>query len=191
MARLRAANNLNHEASPTKPHVQDHHSGKTYHDPRRSSMGFKDDDAIRRAGYASSDRHAVPDGTDRRARFREGLERSSSSRKSGRSSKCSPILYGRANARIIGKYDPEERRSFRITANSSPTSSGARPAPPVAKTRMESAEAWLKRLDEIHDRSKVVTLAPARGIAQLPHNTSVTAGERHYPPASAATMAMG
>ena len=57
------------------------------------------------------------------------------------------VLYGRANApRIVGKFDEEERSSRPTTASSNPTSSSARcSSARPRKTRIESAENWLKR----------------------------------------------
>jgi indolepyruvate ferredoxin oxidoreductase len=84
-------------------------------------------------------------------------------------------LYGRANApRIVGKLDEKDQPLLPYHGEfESDILVRALLARLSQKARIESAEAWLKRLDEIHARSKVVTLArPAWFCSGCPHNTS-------------------
>jgi indolepyruvate ferredoxin oxidoreductase len=85
------------------------------------------------------------------------------------------VLYGSANApRIVGKFDEEE--------NTLLPHYGEFEADVIAraltkrlsrKTRVESAEAWLARVDEIHDRAKLPTAGRTAWFCSgCPHNTS-------------------
>ena len=71
------------------------------------------------------------------------------------------VLYGRANApRIVGKFDEEEKELLPHYGEfESDIIVRALLKRLGRKTRIESAENWLKRLDEIHARTKLPTAA--------------------------------
>ncbi len=88
------------------------------------------------------------------------------------------VLYGMANApRIVGKFDEEERELLPHYGEfESDTIVRALLKRLSRKTRIESAENWLKRLDEIHSRSKLPTaVRTAWYCSGCPHNTSTQA----------------
>src|SRR5258706_1352574 len=90
------------------------------------------------------------------------------------------VLYGSANApRIVGKFDEEERELLPGYGEfESDVIGRALTGRLSRKARVESAEAWLARLDEVHARGK---LAPATRTAWYcsgcPHNSSTQAVE--------------
>ena len=88
------------------------------------------------------------------------------------------VLYGMANApRIVGKFDEEERELLPHYGEfESDTIVRALLKRLSRKTRIESAENWLKRLDEIHSRNKLPTaVRTAWYCSGCPHNTSTKA----------------
>ena len=88
------------------------------------------------------------------------------------------ILYGTANApRIVGKFDEEEKELLPHYGEfESDIIVRALLKRMSRKTRVESAENWLKRLDEIHARSKLPTTnRTAWYCSGCPHNTSTQA----------------
>ncbi|WP_153162765.1 indolepyruvate ferredoxin oxidoreductase family protein [Zoogloea sp. 1C4] len=90
------------------------------------------------------------------------------------------VLYGRANApRIVGKFDEEEKELLPHYGEfESDVIVRALLKRLGRKTRIESAEAWLKRLDEIHARTKLPTTArTAWYCSGCPHNSSTVAPE--------------
>jgi indolepyruvate ferredoxin oxidoreductase len=87
-------------------------------------------------------------------------------------------LYGRAHApRIVGKLDEEERPLLPHHGEFEPhTIARALLQRLTRKARIESAEAWLKRLDAIHARTKEPTAArTAWYCSGCPHNSSTQA----------------
>lgn len=88
------------------------------------------------------------------------------------------ILYGMANApRIVGKFDEEEKELLPHYGEfESDTIVRALLKRLSRKTRIESAENWLKRLDEIHSRNKLPTaVRTAWFCSGCPHNSSTQA----------------
>ena len=88
------------------------------------------------------------------------------------------VLYGRANApRIVGKFDEEEKELLPHYGEfESDIIVRALLKRLGRKTRIESAENWLKRLDEIHARTKLPTAARTAWFCSgCPHNSSTVA----------------
>ncbi len=90
------------------------------------------------------------------------------------------VLYGRANApRIVGKFDEEDKELLPHYGEfESDVIIRALLKRLSRKTRIESAEAWLKRLDEIHVRVKLPTAGRTAWFCSgCPHNSSTVAPE--------------
>jgi indolepyruvate ferredoxin oxidoreductase len=90
------------------------------------------------------------------------------------------VLYGQANApRIVGKFDENEKELLPHYGEfESDVIGRALTARLSQKARVESAEAWLKRLDEIHVRDKLATTTrTAWYCSGCPHNSSTAAPE--------------
>ena len=90
------------------------------------------------------------------------------------------VLYGMANApRIVGKFDEEEKELLPHYGEFESDVIGRALTKRLSrKTRVESAEAWLKRLDEIHARDKLPTATrTAWYCSGCPHNSSTVAPE--------------
>jgi indolepyruvate ferredoxin oxidoreductase len=90
------------------------------------------------------------------------------------------VLYGRANApRIVGKFDEEERELLPGYGEFESDVIGRALTRRLSqKARVESAEAWLSRLDEIHARGKLSTATrTAWYCSGCPHNSSTAAVE--------------
>lgn len=88
------------------------------------------------------------------------------------------VLYGMANApRIVGKFDEEDKELLPHYGEfESDTLVRALLKRLSRKTRIESAENWLARLDEIHSRSKLPTaVRTAWYCSGCPHNSSTKA----------------
>ncbi|AXS81093.1 indolepyruvate ferredoxin oxidoreductase family protein [Dechloromonas sp. HYN0024] len=90
------------------------------------------------------------------------------------------VLYGMANApRIVGKFDEEEKELLPHYGEfESDIIVRALLKRLSRKTRIESAENWVKRLDEIHARNKLPTTnRTAWYCSGCPHNSSTVAPE--------------
>ena len=90
------------------------------------------------------------------------------------------VLYGQANApRIVGKFDEEEKELLpHFGEFESDIIVRALLKRLSRKTRIESAENWLQRLDEIHARTKLPTATrTAWYCSGCPHNSSTVAPE--------------
>ena len=88
------------------------------------------------------------------------------------------VLYGMANApRIVGKWDEEEQELLPHHGEFESDVIGRALVKRLSrKTRIESAEAWLARVDEIHARTKLPTAArTAWYCSGCPHNSSTVA----------------
>ncbi len=88
------------------------------------------------------------------------------------------VLYGMANApRIVGKFDEEEKELLPHYGEFEADVIGRALVKRLSrKTRVESAEAWIKRVDEIHARAKLETSnRTAWFCSGCPHNSSTTA----------------
>jgi indolepyruvate ferredoxin oxidoreductase len=87
------------------------------------------------------------------------------------------MLYGSANApRIVGKFDEEEPELLPHYGEfESDIIVRALLKRLSRKTRVESAEAWLKRLDEIHAATSCPATRTAWYCSGCPHNSSTQA----------------
>jgi indolepyruvate ferredoxin oxidoreductase len=88
------------------------------------------------------------------------------------------VLYGMANApRIVGKFDEQEKELLPHYGEFESDVIGRALTKRLSqKARIESAEAWLVRLDEIHARSKLPTSTRTAWFCSgCPHNSSTTA----------------
>ncbi len=87
------------------------------------------------------------------------------------------VLYGMANApRIVGKFDEEEKELLPHYGEfESDVIVRALLKRLSRKTRIESAENWLKRLDEIHSRKLPTAVRTAWFCSGCPHNSSTQA----------------
>ena len=88
------------------------------------------------------------------------------------------VLYGMANApRIVGKFDEEEKELLPHYGEFESDVIGRALTKRLSqKARIESAEAWLARLDEIHARDKLATATrTAWYCSGCPHNSSTHA----------------
>jgi indolepyruvate ferredoxin oxidoreductase len=90
------------------------------------------------------------------------------------------VLYGTANApRIVGKFDEEEKELLPHYGDFEGDVIGRALTKRLSrKTRVESAEAWLKRVDEIHARTTLPTSGRTAWFCSgCPHNSSTVAPE--------------
>src|SRR5450755_2865277 len=90
------------------------------------------------------------------------------------------VLYGMANGpRIVGKFDEEEKELLPHYGEFESDVIGRALTKRLSqKARIESAEAWLARLDEIHARGKLATATrTAWYCSGCPHNSSTQAVE--------------
>ena len=90
------------------------------------------------------------------------------------------VLYGMANApRIVGKFDEEEKELLPHYGEfESDIICRALTRRLSQKARVESAEAWIARLDEVHSRTKLPTaVRTAWYCSGCPHNSSTVAPE--------------
>lgn len=90
------------------------------------------------------------------------------------------VLYGMANApRIVGKFDEQEKELLPHYGEFESDVIGRALTRRLSqKGRVESAEAWLARLDEIHSRGKLATSTrTAWYCSGCPHNSSTIAPE--------------
>ena len=90
------------------------------------------------------------------------------------------VLYGMANApRIVGKFDEQEQELLPHYGEFESDVIGRALTRRLSqKARIESAEAWLARLDEVHARSKLATSTrTAWYCSGCPHNSSTQAPE--------------
>lgn len=90
------------------------------------------------------------------------------------------VLYGMANApRVVGKFDEEDKELLPHYGEfESDVIARALVKRLSRKTRLESAEDWLRRLDEIHSRKKLETASRTAWFCSgCPHNSSTEAPE--------------
>jgi len=90
------------------------------------------------------------------------------------------VLYGMANApRIVGKFDQSEQTLLPHYGEFEPDVIGRALVKRLSqRARVESAEAWLQRVDEIHSRNKLPTATrTAWYCSGCPHNSSTQAVE--------------
>lgn len=157
-------------------------AGKTYHDLRQAflEMGL-DDEALRRAGVRILKVGMLhPLQPDDIRDFARGLEEIFviEEKRPFIELFAKEILYGTANApRIVGKRDEEGRDLLPFHGEfESDIIIRALHARLSRKVKVESAEAWIKRLDEIHSRSQLTTIGRSAWYCSgCPHNSSTKA----------------
>ncbi|MDO9449326.1 MAG: indolepyruvate ferredoxin oxidoreductase family protein [Rugosibacter sp.] len=159
-------------------------AGKTYHDLCQAflEMGL-DDAALRRYGIRILKMGMLfPMEPTVVREFAEGLEEIFviEEKRPFLEMFAKNILYGSANApRIVGKFDEEEKELLPHYGEfESDVIARALTQRLSRKAHIESADAWLKRLDEIHARSKLPTaVRTAWFCSGCPHNSSTIAPE--------------
>ena len=159
-------------------------AGKTYHDLRQTFLELGlDDEALRRYGIRilkmgmlfPMEPTVVRD-------FARGLEEIFviEEKRPFLEMFAKDVLYGTANApRIVGKFDEEGQELLPHYGEFESDVIGRALTKRLSrKTRVESAEAWLQRLDEIHSRNKLPTTGrTAWYCSGCPHNSSTQAVE--------------
>jgi indolepyruvate ferredoxin oxidoreductase len=159
-------------------------AGKTYHDVCQAflEMGL-DEDALRRYGIRILKMGMLfPMEPSVVREFAQGLEEILviEEKRPFLEMFAKNLLYGMANApRIVGKFDEEEKELLPAYGEfESDVIARALTRRLSQKNRVESAEAWIKRLDEIHARSKLPTaVRTAWFCSGCPHNSSTVAPE--------------
>jgi indolepyruvate ferredoxin oxidoreductase len=183
--RYAAVNKLNHVVFPNPgAWLGIITAGKTYHDLRQAflEMGL-DDDQLRRYGIRILKMGMLfPMEPTVVREFAQGLEEIFiiEEKRPFIEMFAKNVLYGSANApRIVGKFDEEEKTLLPHYGElESDIIARALTQRMSRKARVESAEAWLQRLDEIHHRGKLATATrTAWYCSGCPHNTSTQAVE--------------
>jgi indolepyruvate ferredoxin oxidoreductase len=154
-------------------------AGKTYHDVKQAffELGLNDDD-LRRLGVRILKMGMLfPMEPSIVRDFARGLEEVFviEEKRPFLEMFAKNILYGAANApRVVGKFDENERELLPHYGEfESDVITRALVKRLAQKGRIESAEQWLARLDEIHHRGKVQTLPrTAWYCSGCPHNSS-------------------
>lgn len=159
-------------------------AGKTYHDLRQAffELGL-DDAALRRYGIRILKMGMLfPMEPSIVREFARGLEEIFviEEKRPFLEMFAKNVLYGTANApRIVGKFDQGEQELLPHHGEFEPDVIGRALAGRLSqKARVESAEAWLKRVDEIHSRNRLATSTrTAWYCSGCPHNSSTQAVE--------------
>ena len=159
-------------------------AGKTYHDLRQAflELGLSDED-LRRFGIRILKMGMLfPMEPSVVREFAQGLEEILvvEEKRPFLEMFAKNVLYGMANApRIVGKFDEEERELLPHWGEfDSDVIGRALTARLSRKARVESAEEWIRRLDEIHSRHKLPTTGrTAWYCSGCPHNSSTQAVE--------------
>ncbi len=181
--RYARANNLNNVVFPNPDAwIGIITAGKTYNDLNRAilEMGL-DDAALRRYGIRILKMGMLfPMEPTIVREFAQGLEEIFviEEKRPFLEMFAKQVLYGMANApRIVGKFDEEEKELLPHYGEfESDIIVRALLKRLSRKTRIESAENWLKRLDEIHSRNKLPTaVRTAWFCSGCPHNSSTQA----------------
>ena len=174
-------------------------AGKTYNDLRQSFLELGlDDGALRRYGIRILKMGMLfPMEPNIVREFARGLEEILviEEKRPFLEMFAKSVLYGRANApRIVGKLDEEEKELLPGYGEFESDVIGRALTKRLSqKARIESAEAWLARLDEIHARGKLATaMRTAWYCSGCPHNSSTKAVEGSFVSAGIGchTMAM-
>jgi indolepyruvate ferredoxin oxidoreductase len=159
-------------------------AGKTYNDLRQSFLELGlDDAALRRYGVRILKMGMLfPMEPSVVREFAQGLEEIFviEEKRPFLEMFAKNVLYGQANApRIVGKFDEEERELLPHFGDFESDVIGRALTQRLSrKARVESAETWLARLDEIHARSKLATATrTAWYCSGCPHNSSTQAVE--------------
>ena len=159
-------------------------AGKTYHDLRQSFLELGlDDAALRRYGIRILKMGMLFPMEPTIVRdFARGLEEIFviEEKRPFLEMFAKSVMYGQANApRIVGKFDEEENELLPHYGEFESDVIGRALTKRLSrKARVESAEAWLARLDEIHARNKLATATrTAWYCSGCPHNSSTQAVE--------------
>jgi indolepyruvate ferredoxin oxidoreductase len=159
-------------------------AGKTYHDLRQSFLELGlDDAALRRYGVRILKMGMLfPMEPTIVREFAQGLEEIFviEEKRPFLEMFAKNALYGSANApRIVGKFDEEDKVLLPHYGEFESDVIGRALTQRLSrKARVESAEAWLGRLDQIHARSKLATATrTAWYCSGCPHNSSTQAVE--------------
>ena len=157
-------------------------AGKTYHDLRQAFLELGlDDAALRRIGVRILKMGMLfPMEPGIVRDFARGLEEIFviEEKRPFLEMFAKNILYGQAGApRIVGKFDEEEKELLPHYGEFESDVIGRALTKRLArKGRVENAEAWIARLDELHERPKVVTSPRTAWFCSgCPHNTSTEA----------------
>jgi indolepyruvate ferredoxin oxidoreductase len=183
--RYAAANNLNRVVLPTEgAWLGIITAGKTYHDVKQAffELGLSDDDLKRLGVRILKMGMLFPMEPSVVRDFARGLEEVFviEEKRPFLEMFAKNVLYGTANApRVVGKFDEQERELLPHYGEfESDMIARALVKRLSQKGRIESAEAWLARLDEIRARDKVATLTrTAWYCSGCPHNASTVAPE--------------
>ncbi len=159
-------------------------AGKTYHDLRQSFLELGlDDAALKRYGIRILKMGMLfPMEPTIVREFARGLEEIFviEEKRPFLEMFAKNVLYGMANApRVVGKFDETERELLPHYGEFESDVIGRALTKRLSqKARVESAEAWLKRLDEVHARGKLPTATrTAWYCSGCPHNSSTQAVE--------------
>ncbi len=159
-------------------------AGKTYHDLRQCFLELGlDDAALRRYGIRILKMGMLfPMEPQIVREFARGLEEIFvvEEKRPFLEMFAKNVLYGMANApRIVGKFDEQEKELLPHYGEFESDVIGRALTRRLSqKAHVESAEAWLKRLDEIHARQKLQTATrTAWYCSGCPHNSSTTSPE--------------
>ena len=159
-------------------------AGKTYHDLRQAFLELGlDDAALKRYGIRILKMGMLfPMEPTIVREFAQGLEEILviEEKRPFLEMFAKNVLYGMANApRIVGKFDEQEQELLPHYGEfESDVICRALTKRLSQKARIESAEAWLTRLDEVHSRGKLPTATrTAWYCSGCPHNSSTVAPE--------------
>lgn len=183
--RYARANNLNNVVFPNRDAwLGIITAGKTYHDLKQAFLELGlDDDALRKYGIRILKMGMLfPMEPTIVREFAQGLEEIFviEEKRPFLEMFAKNVLYGMSNApRIVGKFDEEERELLPHYGEFEADTIGRALIKRLTrKARIESAEDWLKRLNEIHERIKLPTATrTAWYCSGCPHSSSTKAPE--------------
>ncbi|MBU6291135.1 MAG: indolepyruvate ferredoxin oxidoreductase family protein [Burkholderiales bacterium] len=183
--RYARANNLNNIVFPNRDAwLGIITAGKTYHDLKQAFLELGlDDDALRQYGIRILKMGMLfPMEPTIVREFATGLEEIFviEEKRPFLEMFAKNVLYGMSNApRIVGKFDEEERELLPHYGEFEADTIGRALIKRLTrKAKLESAEEWLKRLNEIHQRIKLPTAArTAWYCSGCPHSSSTVAPE--------------
>ena len=183
--RYARANNLNNIVFPNRDAwLGIITAGKTYHDLKQAFLELGlDDDALRQYGIRILKMGMLfPMEPTIVREFAQGLEEIFviEEKRPFLEMFAKNVLYGMSNApRIVGKFDEEERELLPHYGEFEADTIGRALIKRLTrKAKIESAEDWLKRLNEIHTRIKLPTATrTAWYCSGCPHSSSTNAPE--------------
>ena len=183
--RYARANNLNNIVFPNRDAwLGIITAGKTYHDLKQAFLELGlDDDALRQYGIRILKMGMLfPMEPTIVREFAQGLEEIFviEEKRPFLEMFAKNVLYGMSNApRIVGKFDEEERELLPHYGEFEADTIGRALIKRLTrKAKIESAEDWLKRLNDIHERIKLPTATrTAWYCSGCPHSSSTKAPE--------------